>query len=142
MAGGLIHVPGFWPHNPPDDVLYSLWLVPGRLKYDHIVHAYGFGVSTWLWWEILRNGMETRYGRKPEPTFGLVSLCMAGGMGFGAFNEMVEFIATLMLAGTNVGGYENTGWDLVSNLIGTLLAGSLIHLRGCLKGRAEAPGGG
>jgi hypothetical protein len=43
-------------------------------------------------------------------------------MGFGAANEVVEFIATITLPGTNVGGYENTGWDLVANLVGCLLA--------------------
>lgn len=130
MAGGLVSVPGSWPYNGPNDVLYSLWLVPNLLKYDQIVHVFGFGVTTWLWWEIIRNGIEMRYGHKLIPTFGLVSLCIAGGMGFGAFNEMVEFIATLTLPETNVGGYENTGWDLVSNLIGSVLAGLLIYVRG------------
>lgn len=130
MAGGLVRIPGFWPYNGPDEVLYSLWLVPNRLKYDQIVHVFGFGVTTWLWWEIIRNGLEMRYGHRLIPTFGLVSLCIAGGMGFGALNEMVEFIATLTLPETNVGGYDNTGWDLVSNLIGSVLAGLLIYVRG------------
>lgn len=130
MAGGLVHVPGSWPYNGPHDVLYSLWLIPDGLKYDQIVHVYGFGITTWLCWEILGNGLEMRYGERPEPAFGLISLCVAGGMGFGAFNEVVEFIATMTLPETNVGGYENTGWDLVSNLIGSVFAGSLIYLRG------------
>ncbi len=39
-----------------------------------------------------------------------------------AVNEVVEFIATITLPGTNVGGYENTGWDLVANLVGCLIA--------------------
>jgi hypothetical protein len=43
-------------------------------------------------------------------------------MGFGAANEVVEFIASQMIAGTNVGGYINTGWDLVANSLGALLA--------------------
>ena len=47
----------------------------------------------------------------------------------GAGNEVVEFIATLVMPDTNVGGYENTGWDLVSNLIGTVIAAFLIKLR-------------
>lgn len=138
MAGGLVRIPGFWPYNEPDEVVYSLWLIPNRLKYDQIVHVFGFGATTWLWWEILRNGMEMRYGHRVIPTFGLVSLCIAGGMGFGAFNEMVEFIATMTLSATNVGGYDNTGWDLVSNLIGSVFAGMLIYLRGRRTGQAEA----
>lgn len=138
MAGGLFRIPDCWPHNGPDEVLYSLWLVPNRLKYDQIIHVFGFGTTTWLWWEILRNGMEIRYGHKLIPTFGLVSLCIAGGMGLGGFNEMVEFIATLTLPKTNVGGYENTGWDLVSNLIGSVFTGALIYLRGRRAEQTEA----
>jgi hypothetical protein len=138
MAGGLVRIPSCWPYNGPDEVLYSLWLVPDRLKYDQIVHVFGFGTTTWLWWEILRNGIEIRYGHKLIPTFGLVSLCIAGGMGLGAFNEMVEFIATLTLPNTNVGGYENTSWDLVSNQIGSVFAGLVIYLRGHRTEQAEA----
>ena len=37
------------------------------------------------------------------------------GMGVGAFNEVVEFFTTLVLEDTNVGGYQNTGRDLVAN---------------------------
>ena len=44
-------------------------------------------------------------------------LCAAAGSGFGALNEVVEFIAVLTIPETNVGGYENTGWDLVANLV-------------------------
>lgn len=138
MAGGLVRIPGFWPYNEPQSVLYSLWLIPDRLKYDQVVHAYGFGITTWLCWEILRNGLEMRYGQRPAPTFGLISLCIAGGMGFGALNEVVEFIATLTLPETNVGGYENTGWDLVSNLIGSTVAGVIIHLKEHGAGEARA----
>ena len=46
MAGGLIAVPESWPINGEHRVLYSLWLIPDLLKYDHVVHAFGFGVTT------------------------------------------------------------------------------------------------
>ena len=49
-------------------------------------------------------------------------------MGFGALNEVIEFIATLMVPNTNVGGYVNTGWDLVANMIGASVAATLIYL--------------
>ena len=39
-----------------------------------------------------------------------------------ALNEIVEFVATLLVPDTNVGGYRNTGWDLVANLVGATLA--------------------
>jgi hypothetical protein len=45
-----------------------------------------------------------------------------GGVGFGAINEMVEFLATRVVPDTNVGGFENTGWDLVANTVGAALA--------------------
>ena len=40
---------------------------------------------------------------------------------------MIEFAATLLLPKTNVGGYVNTGWDLVCNLIGAVLAAGWIR---------------
>jgi hypothetical protein len=51
MAGGLIAVPESWPINGEHRVLYSLWLIPDLLKYDHVVHAYGFDVTTLACWE-------------------------------------------------------------------------------------------
>jgi hypothetical protein len=48
-------------------------------------------------------------------------------MGFGALNEVIEFAATLTMPHTNVGGYVNTGWDLVSNLVGCALAAVIIR---------------
>jgi hypothetical protein len=47
-------------------------------------------------------------------------------MGLGATNEVIEFIATRLMD-TNVGGYENTGWDLVANAVGAGLAVVLIR---------------
>ena len=61
-----------------------------------------------------------------RPSPGMLVLCAAAGMGFGALNEVIEFVATLTVPKTNVGGYENTGWDLVSNMIGSVLAAVLI----------------
>jgi hypothetical protein len=140
MAGGLVRIPEAWPYNGSQSVLYSLWLIPGKLKYDQIVHAYGFGITTWLCWEALRNGLRRRYEQHVDPTPGLVILCGAGGMGFGAFNEVVEFVATIVIQETNVGGYVNTGWDLVFNAIGATLAGWVIWFRG--RNRATRLGNG
>lgn len=121
MAGGLVPVPAGWPIEGSTRVLYSLWLIPRFLKYDNIVHAYGFGVTTWVCYQALRAAAPSA-----RPSFGLLTLCAAAGMGFGALNEVVEFAAT-MLGPTNVGGYENTGWDLVSNLVGATAAACLIR---------------
>jgi uncharacterized membrane protein len=129
MAGGLVPVPAHWPYNPPNAVLYSLWLIPDLLKYDQVVHAYGFGVTTWLCWQALRSAARDEGGGPLQPKAGVLTLCAAGGMGFGAFNEVIEFIATLTMPNTNVGGYVNTGWDLVANLVGCAAAAFWIRWR-------------
>jgi hypothetical protein len=121
MAGGLITVPSSWPTHGPNQVLYSLWLIPDRLKYDQVVHAYGFGVTTWICWLGLQATLSGA-GVDAIPTAGRLVLVWAAGQGFGALNEVIEFAATLMVPETNVGGYLNTGWDLVSNLVGASLA--------------------
>lgn len=128
MAGGLVPVPTSWPVNNESYVLYSLWLIPGHLKYDQVVHAYGFGVTTWVCWQALRAVLWRATG-SVRPTLGLMVLCAAAGLGFGALNEVVEFAATLLVPETNVGGYLNTGWDLVANTVGATIAVTLIWLR-------------
>ena len=140
MAGGLVPIPEDWPAAGDFHVLYSWWIIPktgtadaagGWLKYDQVVHAYGFGIATWLCWQILRGSLESRKTglnarARLRPTPGLMFLVAAAGMGLGALNEVIEFIATRMTV-TNVGGYVNTGWDLVSNMIGALTAAIVLY---------------
>lgn len=127
MMGGLVIVPDGWQTDDGGTVLYTLWLVPGLLKYDQVVHAYGFGVTTWVCWQGLRSALRGG-GIDAVPTLGLMMLVWAAGLGFGAVNEMVEFFATLLIPETNVGGYVNTGWDLVSNTVGATTAAVAIYL--------------
>lgn len=129
MAGGLVVVPESWPIDSGSRVLYSLWLIPERLKYDQIVHAYGFGVATWVCWQGISAAIGKRDGQV-RPTAGLMVLSASAGMGLGALNELVEFAATLLIPETNVGGYLNTGWDLVANFVGASAAALIIYLRG------------
>jgi hypothetical protein len=133
MAGGLIRVPASWPIDGTIRVLYSWWIVPHRLKYDQVVHAYGFGVTTWVCWQVLAASLA-RYGNLPlrqiRPSFSLLLICATSAMGFGALNEIIEFAATLLVPETNVGGYVNTGWDLVSNGVGAVVAAALIRIAG------------
>ena len=121
MAGGLLECPEGWPTKSGGTrVLYNLWLIPGLLKYDQLTHIFGFGATTWLCWQGVVASMHRAGVIDVRPTLGILTLCAAGGMGFGALNEIVEFVATLTVPETNVGGYENTGWDLVANLVGCL----------------------
>jgi hypothetical protein len=145
MAGGLVPVPKSWPINGEIRVLYSWWIIPregggGWFKFDHVVHAYGFAVATWLCWASLRGAVR---GRAPglRPTAGLAMLAALAGCGLGAMNEIVEFVATL-IAETNVGGYVNTGWDLVSNAAGAFIAAGFIYARGQGRDGATRPRSG
>ena len=142
MAGGLVPVPASWPIAGEIRVLYSWWLIPGWLKYDMVVHAYGFGITTWVCWQGLCAALRNRSAADVRPAAGLLILCVAAGMGFGALNEIVEFIATLTVPETNVGGYVNTGWDLVSNLVGAVAAAALIRAFARRPGATRAPSAG
>lgn len=117
LLGGLLPVPEGWYINGDKRVLYSLWLIPDLIKYDHFVHGFGFAVATWVCWQALKAALP-----HVRPTFGILTLCALAGMGLGAINEIVEFIAVIMIPDTNVGGYTNTGWDLVANAVGCIVA--------------------
>lgn len=131
MAGGLMPVPRSWPIHGDVRVLYSLWIIPDRLKYDQIVHAYGFGVTTWVCWQVMRT-IIARQLKIPRdeivPRLAMLVLCATSAMGFGALNEVIEFVATRLVPETNVGGYVNTGWDLVSNMVGAVIAALIIRV--------------
>jgi hypothetical protein len=132
LAGGMVAIPETWPAEGTH-VLYNWRLGGPLLKFDQAVHAYGFGMVTWTCWEGLRWAVASRVrvaAADIRPTAGLLVLCVAAGMGFGAINEVVEFVATLTIPDTNVGGYLNTGWDLVANLVGTTTAALAIAMGG------------
>jgi hypothetical protein len=120
-------------------VLYSWWLIPDHLKYDQIVHAYGFGVATWVCWQGLATAIERR-GGEATPTLGLMVITAAAGMGLGSLNELVEFAATILIPDTNVGGYVNTGWDLTANFVGATVSVSLIWANSRNRAPSRATG--
>jgi hypothetical protein len=117
MAGGGVPV--------GDSVLYSAQVIPlspaeGEwtfLKYDQIVHAYGFGVTAWVLWHLMR-----RHYPVLEGTWTIYLFPALAAMGLGAVNEIIEFVAVLSVPETNVGGYVNTALDLVFNAVGAVAA--------------------
>jgi Predicted membrane protein (DUF2238) len=120
MAGGGIPV--------GSGTLYGVLLVPlGKefFRYDQLVHVIGFGVATLLMYTLLRPWLAPDAYR--SVSLGIV-IVMAG-LGVGALNEIVEFIATLLVPETGVGGYVNTCLDLVSDALGAVLA--LVVIRFC-----------
>ena len=115
MAGGGIII--------NNAVLYAYWLLP-FLKYDMFVHAFGFGMATILSYQILKNSFVKDVSRLKISIF-LVFI----GMGLGALNEIVEFVMTLLIANTGVGGYENTMLDIIFNTIGSIIAAIYVDLK-------------
>jgi uncharacterized membrane protein YjdF len=123
MSGGSLQIQG--------DVLYNLILIPISetykiFKFDQFVHAFGFGTMSLVSYELIRP-----FIKKFTPRFYLLSVMAA--CGFGALNEIIEFIATVISPQTNVGGYINTSLDLCFNLLGAVIALSLIHLSNIKK---------
>ncbi|PIT86783.1 MAG: hypothetical protein COU33_01285 [Candidatus Magasanikbacteria bacterium CG10_big_fil_rev_8_21_14_0_10_43_6] len=116
-AWGLLHMMG-GTIPVHDSVLYNLQLIPVLLKYDQFVHAFGFGTTTIVGYQLLRPYLKTDLN---WTTLSLLLILI--GLGAGAMNEILEFIATVIIPETNVGGYVNTSLDLVFNLIGATIAG-------------------
>jgi hypothetical protein len=120
LAGGLIRV--------GNDVLYNASLGPyvsslntHLFQYDHFVHAFGSFVGTLALWTLLVPPSSKTWHRRD-----MVVLCALAGLGIGAINETLEFLATLAHNGAHVGGYTNTGWDLTFNILGAVAASCLV----------------
>ncbi|MBN1391386.1 MAG: DUF2238 domain-containing protein [Sedimentisphaerales bacterium] len=122
MAGGSVHIRG--------TVLYKLMLVSLSetvpiFCYDQLVHITGFGTATLAMYYLLRPLL------RPDINgwWSLSIIIVSAGLGVGAFNEVVEFLITILVRETKVGGYMNTSLDLVSNFIGSVFALLFIRLK-------------
>lgn len=123
MAGGGVVVGG--------DVLYRLHLIDivGSgdlfiLKFDQVVHFYGFGVATLVVYHLLRPYLNEKTNWKV-----IYPILIVAGSGLGVLNEIVEFTAVVSLSETGVGGYGNTLLDLIFNTLGAAAATVFIHFR-------------
>jgi hypothetical protein len=124
LAGGLVTV--------GNDVLYNASigthvasLHTHVLQYDHLVHGFGTFVGTLTLWTLLVPPSSSSSASSVRRDS--VVLCLLAGLGVGAINETIEFLATIAHSGAHVGGYTNTGWDFVSNTIGALAAAAVIQ---------------
>lgn len=86
-------------------------------RYDQFVHIWGFGVSTLVVFSLLRRHLAESV--RASVSLGIV-LVMAG-LGLGALNEILEFVVSLAVPKSGVGGYMNTSLDLCADLIGAIL---------------------
>lgn len=123
LTGGLLPIPAHMTEPGDTQVLYNLRLLPGVPKFDQMVHAFGFGASLIA----AHEAMQVHFKKKLPLTPPIIAILLLIAMGLGALNEVLEFMAVILIPNTNVGGYENTGWDLVSNMVGAFLA--ILYLR-------------
>ena len=115
VAVGALHLAGgLLPDPDGRGVLYDAWLLPHVLRFDQAVHAVGSAAGTWASWQLLGTWLDL--DRAPARTQGV--LAVLAGLGKGAVNEALEFLAALQGGGVFVGGFENTGWDLVFDVAG------------------------
>jgi hypothetical protein len=130
LSGGLMPIPESLADASEENaapVLYNMRLFPWFPRYDQIVHAFGFGVSALAAHQCL----EAHFGKKLPISLPIAAILFLVACGLGAVNELIEFAAVKAIPQTNVGGYFNTGWDLVSNATGAIIA--IIYLRFCKK---------
>ena len=115
MAGGGLYIKG--------TKLYEIILLPisgtyGIFRYDQLVHIVGFGVATLLMYHLIKPLLSG----SPNKWTALSIVIVMAGLGVGALNEIIEFLATVCVPETGVGGYINTSLDLVADLIGAIIA--------------------
>ena len=121
MAGGAVYINNI--------CLYKIILIPLStnipiFRYDQLVHIVGFGAATVAMFYVLKPLLRPELDR-----FAVLSIIVvAAGLGIGALNEIVEFITSILVPESGVGGYLNTSLDLVSDLIGAVLAMVIIRI--------------
>ena len=121
---GTLHLAGGLAPDPTGaGVLYGMWLLPDALRFDQLVHAIGSVAATVTAWQLL--GTWLGPGTPPRTHAWLAALA---GLGKGAVNEIVEFLVSVRGLGAYVGGFENTGWDLVFDAAGVAAAATVLVL--------------
>jgi len=128
-AWGFFHMAGgSFPYK--DGRWYDTILIPISesyqiFKYDQAIHIYGFFIATLVVWQLLKPILK----KDIDKWTALSIVVVMAGLGFGALNEIVEFGATLVMPNNGVGGYINTSLDLVSDIIGAIIAMVVIYIK-------------
>jgi len=127
---GLLHMSGgYFIVN--EGVLYG-YQIFSFLRFDQFVHMFGFGMATLFSYYVLKPNLKNKISWRA-----ISVLVVFIGMGLGALNEIVEFIAVLTMPETGVGGYTNTLWDIVFNAIGAVIAVVYINVKRKIKNRKQ-----
>jgi uncharacterized membrane protein YjdF len=122
MAGGGVYI-----NNVR---LYDIILIPLSqtypiLRYDQLVHLFGFAAATLTMFDLLRPLLKDNL----QHFVALSIVVIMAGLGVGAFNEIVEALVAAALPASGVGGYVNTALDLISDFLGAILAFIFIKWR-------------
>jgi uncharacterized membrane protein YjdF len=127
LAGGGILLEG--PGCLYASMIYQLPTELPIFRYDQLIHIWGFATAA-----LLTRDMLAGHLRSPLPGKVAVSIVIVmAACGFGALNEIIEFLVDATVPDSGVGGYVNTSLDMCSNLVGGLLGMIYLHLRGRLK---------
>jgi len=120
MSGGGLFVQG---KKLYEFMIFEIVGAPYHIfKFDQFVHIVGFFAATLVMYHILKPKLI-----KDHNWFAISIVVVMAGFGLGALNELVEFVATVIIPDTGVGGYINTSLDLVSDLIGAIAA--MVYIR-------------
>jgi hypothetical protein len=142
-AAGAVHLAGGLLPSPTEGspIFYETWLVPGILKFDQAAHAFISAVVTVAVFQALGHVIDD--ARAGAGVRAVVAMLVCWG--FGAANELFEFLSALRFADAYVGDLDNAGWDLAFNCLGGVLAAigcvALTALRSGVS-PAHRPGGG
>lgn len=119
-ACGAVHLAGGLLPSPDDGapILYETWLVDGVLKFDQVAHAGISAVVTVAAFQILGHLLDPA----AAPTSVRAVLALLACWGFGAANELFEFLSGLRFDDSYAGDLSNAGWDLAFNTAGSLAA--------------------
>ncbi len=85
------------------------------LKYDQFVHFYCYVVMSILMWSVV-----DKITKQNASGVVVCIVTILAASSLGAINEVIEFLAVVMLSINGVGGYINTAIDLVANLFGAI----------------------
>lgn len=102
-------------------VLYHYMIIPiseNLIRYDQLVHMFGSIVITFFMSHVFTRYLLPDIHKSPNV---LALILIFSAIGMGSINENIEFFMTIILPQTNVGGYINTSFDLLFNLMGALI---------------------
>ena len=95
------------------------------LKMDQVIHMYGFGLVAYIMTRLLKE--KTQHTQTSALFIGIFAVMIS--IGFGALNEVVEFMVVLLVEFNGVGDLYNMGLDLIFNLVGAMIGAGIQYLR-------------